>query len=82
MGIHAFMAACKRFWEATDSEGFATLFAPGAAYHITPFDVQIGHAAQAKYWGRIKLQRDIHLDYKVLSEEAGIAHWHVKAFRD
>ena len=77
MSIRAFMAAYKRVWEAADSAGFAALFAPEASYHNTPFDVQIGHAAQARYWDRIKLQRDIHLDYKVLSEEAGIAHWHV-----
>jgi SnoaL-like domain len=79
MAIHAFMAAYKRVWEAQDSRGFAALFAPGGRYHNTPFQVQEGHAAQAAYWDRIKLQRDISLSYKVLSQTpgGGIAHWRV-----
>lgn len=79
MDIHGFMAAYKRVWEGQDSAGFAALFTPDGAYHNTPFDEQKGRVAQKKYWDRILLQRDIHLDYQVLADqsEPGIAHWHV-----
>lgn len=79
MGIARFMAGYKRVWEGQDSEGFAALFAPDGQYHNTPFQVQTGPVALAKYWDRIKLQDDISLRYKVLSEEpgSGIAHWNV-----
>ncbi len=79
MSIHDFMAAYKRVWEGQDSPGFAELFTPDGHYHNTPFALQVGPDELKTYWDRILLQRDIHLDYKVLSEEpdAGIAHWHV-----
>lgn len=80
MGIQDFMAAYKRVWEGQDSEGFAGLFTPEGAYWNTPFQVQETFDARKTYWDRIKLQRDIHLDYEVLAETpgGGIAHWHVE----
>ncbi len=79
MSIHDFMAAYKRVWEGQDSPGFAALFTPDGQYHNTPFAVQTGPDELIEYWNRILLQRDIHLDYKVLSQDvdSGIAHWHV-----
>ena len=77
MAITAFMAAYKRVWEGQNSDGFAALFRPDGRYHNTPFDVQVGHDAMRAYWDRIKLQRDIALDYEILSDNPGIAHWHV-----
>ncbi len=71
------MAAYRRVWEGQDSDGFAALFHPDGHYHNTPFDVQIGHEAMRAYWDRIKLQRNIALDYEILSDSTGIAHWHV-----
>ncbi len=77
MSIRNFMAAYKRVWEGQDSDGFAALFHPDGHYQNTPFDVQIGHQAMRAYWDRIKLQRDIALDYEILSDSPAIAHWHV-----
>ena len=77
MSIHAFMDSYKRVWEGRDPAGFAALFTPDGTYHNTPFAVQKGPEELTKYWERILLQRDIHLDFKVLSDDPGIAHWHV-----
>jgi len=79
MGIHDFMAAYKRVWEAQDSPGFADLFADDSVYHNTPFAVQQGRDQLIAYWDRILLQRDITLNYKVLAEtpNGGIGHWNV-----
>ena len=80
MGIRKFMDGCKRVWEGQDKHGFAALFTPEGCYWNTPFQVQTGPEELTAYWARIELQRDIHLDYEVLSEtaDAGIAHWHVE----
>ncbi len=79
MGIDAFMAAYKRVWEGRDSAGFAALFTPDGQYWNTPFQVQKSAKERAAYWDRIQLQRNISMQYNVLSDEddAGIAHWHV-----
>jgi len=79
MAITDFMAAYKRVWEGQDSAGFAALFTPDGRYWNTPFQVQDTPQARAAYWDRIKLQDDIHLGYKVLSDkaDAGLAHWNV-----
>lgn len=79
MGIHDFMAAYKRVWEAKDPDGFAALFTPEGRYHNTPFQVQDSPEALASYWDRIKLQEDISVSYEVLAEtqHGGIAHWRV-----
>jgi len=80
MGIHDFMAGYKRVWEGQDKHGFAALFTPDGRYWNTPFQVQTGPEELAAYWARIELQRDIRVDWEVLSETAdgGIAHWHVE----
>ena len=79
MGIHDFMAAYKRVWEAQDSPGFAALFTPDGQYHNTPFAVQKGPDQLIAYWDRILLQQDITVETKVLAETAngGIGHWNV-----
>ena len=79
MGIHSFMAAYERVWEAQDSPGFAALFTPDGRYHNTPFQVQQGHDQLIAYWDRIQMQRDISVTCKVLAEtgDGGIGHWHV-----
>ena len=79
MNIHEFMEAYKRVWESQDSEGFASLFTENGSYHNTPFQVQDSPETRARYWDRIKLQKDISLSYKVLAEtdDGGIAHWNV-----
>ena len=79
MGITDFMASYKRVWEGQDSPGFAALFVPDGRYHNTPFQVQTGPEQMIAYWDRILLQRDISLNYKVLSDDGdtGVAHWNV-----
>ena len=73
------MADYKRVWETQDPAGFAALFAPGGTYHNTPFQVQSTPLELVTYWERIDLQKDILLQYEVLSDtkNAGIAHWNV-----
>lgn len=80
MSIQDFMAAYKRVWESQDSEGFAALFTEDGRYWNTPFQVQDSFEARKTYWDRIKLQRDIRVEYEVLAEtdHGGIAHWHVE----
>lgn len=79
MNIVEFMNRYKAAWETSDENKLLALFAEDGVYHNTPFAEQKGHAAIAAYWQRTKLQRDIRLDYEVLSQHAhgGIAHWHV-----
>jgi len=79
MTMQSFMQAYQKAWQEQDEALLCSLFAPDGEYHNTPFAVQRGHAAIAAYWQRVKLQRDIRLDFEVLSEapNQGIAHWHV-----
>jgi hypothetical protein len=79
MTLAGFMDRYKAAWETSDERKLTALFAADGVYHNTPFAEQRGHEAIAKYWERTKLQRDIRLDYDILSEQArgGIAHWHV-----
>lgn len=79
MDIERFMRGYKAAWEARDEALFVALFAADGEYHNTPFAVQRGHAELAEYWQRVKLQKDVRVDYRVLatSPAGGIAHWHV-----
>jgi SnoaL-like protein len=79
MGIQEFMQSYQRVWQNQDSPGFAALFMPDGRYFNTPFQTQVGPDQLISYWDRILLQRDISLEYKVLSDEGdvGIAHWNV-----
>ncbi len=79
MGIHRFMQSYQRVWEGRDSPGFAALFTPDGCYFNTPFQVQVGPDQLIAYWNRILLQKDISLNFKVLSDkgDTGIAHWNV-----
>lgn len=72
-----FMDTYKRAWEGRDDILLCTLFAPDGVYHNTPFDQQVGHAAIARYWDRVKLQDDIRLDYAIVAETptGGVATW-------
>ena len=79
MNIHEFMQGYKAAWEGRDERRLCQLFADDATYHNTPFAAQRGHDEIAKYWQRVKLQEDVHLDYEVIAQtrSGGIAHWHV-----
>jgi hypothetical protein len=79
MTIDEFMQAYKVAWERRDEKLLCRLFAQDGVYRNTPFAQQVGHAAIAEYWQRVKLQEDIHLTYEVLARlhKGGIAHWHV-----
>ncbi|MEZ5739745.1 MAG: nuclear transport factor 2 family protein [Burkholderiaceae bacterium] len=79
MDIETFMQGYKRAWEARDDAQFAALFTPDGIYRNTPFAVQRGHEALARYWDRVKLQEDVELTYDILAHSpgGGIAHWHV-----
>jgi ketosteroid isomerase-like protein len=79
MNVVEFMDRYRDAWQTSDAAKLVALFAPDGCYHNTPFAVQRGHAAIAKYWERTKLQRDIRLTYEILAQRAdgGIAHWHV-----
>jgi hypothetical protein len=79
VAIDDFMQGYKRVWEGQDSPGFAALFCPDGQYHNTPFQVQTGPEQLITYWDRILLQKDISLNYKVLSNtgDVGVAHWNV-----
>jgi SnoaL-like domain len=77
--IRRFMEGYKRAWQGRDDRLLCALFAPDGVYHNTPFDAQIGHPAIARYWDRVKLQDDVHLDYQIVAETAngGVATWSV-----
>ena len=79
MDIEQFMQGYKAAWERQDEARFCALFAADGRYHNTPFAVQRGHAELAAYWQRVKLQRDVVVDYDILAarDDGGIAHWHV-----
>ena len=79
MDIEQFMRGYKAAWEARDESRFCALFTSDGAYHNTPFAEQRGHSQLAKYWERVKLQADIHVEYEILasSSNSGLAHWHV-----
>jgi len=79
MGIQDFMQGYKRVWEGQDSPGFAALFTPDGRYFNTPFQMQTGPDQLIAYWDRILLQRDISLEFKVVSDgvDVGLAHWNV-----
>ena len=79
MDIETFMQGYKRAWERRDEALFCALFTPDGRYHNTPFAVQQGPGELAAYWGRVKLQEDVRVDYEVLSSapSSGLAHWHV-----
>jgi len=79
MTIDDFMQGYKTAWEARDESMFCALFARDGIYRNTPFAQQRGHDELARYWQRVKLQEDVHVDYQVLARErgGGIAHWHV-----
>lgn len=72
-----FMDTYKRAWETRDDALLCTLFADDGVYHNTPFDAQVGHAAIARYWDRVKLQDDIRFSYDIISETptGGVATW-------
>jgi uncharacterized protein (TIGR02246 family) len=75
--IRRFMETYKQAWETRDDTLLCSLFAPDGVYHNTPFDRQVGHAAIAQYWDRVKLQDDIHFDYAVVAKTptGGVATW-------
>ena len=75
--LQRFMDGYKRAWETRDDNLLCSLFAPGGVYHNTPFDQQVGHAAIARYWDRVKLQDDIRFTYDIVSEtpSGGVATW-------
>ena len=75
--IRHFMETYKKAWETRDDQLLCSLFAPHGVYHNTPFDQQVGHAAIARYWDRVKLQDDIHFDYAIVAETptGGVATW-------
>jgi hypothetical protein len=77
--LSRFMDGYKRAWEGRDDVLLCALFAPDGVYHNTPFDAQKGHAAIARYWDRVKLQDDVHLDYDIVAEteRGGVATWSV-----
>ncbi len=79
MDIEQFMQGYKAAWEGRDEALFCALFAPDGVYRNTPFAEQRGHEQLARYWQRVKLQDDIHVDYEILAvlPGSGIAHWHV-----
>ena len=79
MDIDQFMRGYKAAWEGQDEALFCALFARDATYRNTPFAEQRGHVQLARYWQRVKLQDDIHLQYEVLASlpASGLAHWHV-----
>jgi hypothetical protein len=79
LNIESFMQGYKAAWERRDESLFCALFASDGEYHNTPFAVQRGHAQLAEYWRRVKLQKDVRLDFEVLATTSagGIAHWHV-----
>jgi SnoaL-like domain len=78
MNIEEFMRGYKAAWEGRDEALFCALFASDGVYHNTPFAEQRGHVQLARYWQRVKLQRDINVTYEILAPTAsgGIAHWH------
>lgn len=75
--LTGFMETYKRAWEARDDRLLCSLFSADGVYHNTPFDEQVGHAAIARYWDRVKLQDDIRFEYSVVSElpTGGVATW-------
>ena len=75
--IRQFMETYKQAWETRDDKLLCSLFTPNGVYHNTPFDQQVGHAAIARYWDRVKLQDDIHFDYAIVAEAptGGVATW-------
>ncbi len=77
MTIDDFMRGYKDAWEARDDATFAALFAPDGVYRNTPFAEQRGDAALRDYWHRVKLQDDVHVDYRILATtpDGGLAHW-------
>src|SRR5262249_58970669 len=79
MTIDEFMQGYKTAWEQRDEKLLCRLFAHDGVYSNTPFAQQVGHAAIAGYWQRVKLQEHIHVSYEVLARlhKGGIAHWHV-----
>ncbi len=71
------MDTYKRAWEARDDALLCSLFATDGVYRNTPFDAQVGHAAIARYWDRVKLQDDIRFAYTIVAErpDGGVATW-------
>ena len=70
MDIDTFMRGYQAAWQQRDEHLLCSLFAPDGVYHNTPFAAQQGHAAIARYWQRVKLQEDIHLDFEVIARAA------------
>ena len=79
MDIEQFMQGYKKAWELKDESLFCALFTKSGVYHNTPFAEQRGHGQLAEYWGRVRLQEDIEVNYEILAstQNSGIAHWHV-----
>ena len=78
--FRAWLDAYGRAWQQGDAKAVMTLFAPGAAYHETPFDPPlVGLDAIHDYWkaGAGQTQTDVVFNYEVLSVAGilGIAHW-------
>ncbi|HQR10255.1 MAG TPA: nuclear transport factor 2 family protein [Casimicrobiaceae bacterium] len=79
MDIVQFMQGYRTAWEARDESLFCALFTRDGIYRNTPFAQQQGHEQLAKYWQRVKLQADVHVNYEILAAfaDGGLAHWHV-----